>query len=140
MPVTIYTKIVGDLFHIGHVRFLRNARALGDRLIVQVVPDERVAAYKRAPIMNQQERAEVIAACAYVDEVHLEGPKTITLDFMDGNGFDSYAYGYSSEKEALVKRQDCIELPDHRIRVIPYTPGISTTEIINRVLTRGKNR
>jgi len=140
MPVIIYSKVVGDLFHIGHVRFLREAKALGDRLIVQVVSDERVAVYKRVPFMSQHERAEVVASCVYVDEVHLEGPKTITLDFMDRNGFEIYAYGYSSERESLVKRQDCIELPDQRIRIIPYTPGISTTDIIDRVLTRGKNR
>lgn len=137
MRMNIYTKMVGDLFHPGHVRFLREARALGDRLIVQVVCDERVAVYKRTPVMNQKERAEVIAACKYVDEVHLIGPRTITLDFMDHNGFDIYAYGYSSEKEALTKRWDCIELPDTRIRIIPYTPGISTTDMIRRIRERG---
>lgn len=133
MSISIYTKMVGDLFHTGHVRFLHEARALGDRLIVQVVSDERVGAYKRVPVMTQEERAEVIAACKYVDEIHLTGPRVITLDFMDRNGFDIYAYGYSGEKEAVTKRNDCIELSDSRIRIIPYTTGISTTDIIKRI-------
>ncbi len=133
MQVIIYTKIVGDLFHPGHVRFLREAKALGDRLVVQVVGDERVAVYKRNPIMTQADRAEVVGSCRYVDEVHLEGPKEITLDFMDRSGYAVYAYGYSSEREAGVKRQDCIELPDSRISIIPYTSGVSTTDIIRRI-------
>lgn len=133
MSINIYTKIVGDLFHPGHVRFLCEAKALGDKLIVQVVGDERVANYKRKPVMNQEERAEVIAACRYVDEVHITGPMIITLDFMDSNGYSVYAYGYSGEKEAITKRQDCIELPDERICIIPYTPGISTTDIIRKI-------
>jgi cytidyltransferase-like protein len=134
--MTIYTKIVGDLFHYGHVRFFEAVKSKCDRLVVHVVSDERVAAYKRLPITNQTERAEVIAACRYVDEVVLAGPKTITLSYMNDNNFDIYAYGYSTEQEHIVKRQDCIELPDNRIMVVDYTAGISTSDLINRVHNR----
>lgn len=136
MERVIYTKIVGDIFHPGHVKFLKNAKALGDKLVVQVVSDERVEAYKRKPVMSQEERVEVIASCRYVDEVHTYGPKEITLDFMNSNGYTLYAYGFSSEREANVKRLDCKELPDDRISIIPYSSGISTTEIINRIKNR----
>jgi cytidyltransferase-like protein len=133
MEVVVYTKIVGDIFHPGHVKFLKTARALGDKLVVQIVPDDRVQAYKRKPTMTQAERAEVIASCRYVDEVQLSGPKQITLDFMNMNGYNIYAYGFSSENEAAAKRRDCIELPHDRIFIIPYSHGISTTDIISRI-------
>ncbi len=138
MKKVIYTKIVGDLFHPGHVRFLKTARALGDKLVVHIVNDTRVQVYKRLPILSQIERAEVIGACQYVDEVHLDGPKVISLNFMDENDYSVYAYGYSTEREAAVKRADCPELPENRICIIPYTVGISTTEIIQRLRERIK--
>jgi cytidyltransferase-like protein len=133
MEIVIYTKIVGDIFHPGHVRFLKSAKSLGDKLVVQIVSDDRVQVYKRIPIMSQIERAEVIASCRYVDEVQISGPRQITLDFMNLNGYNLYAYGFSSSKEADAKRKDCIELPNERIAIIPYLHGISTTEIINRI-------
>ncbi len=133
MVRVVYTKIVGDIFHPGHVRFLKNARALGDKLVVQIVSDDRVEAYKRKPVFSQAERAEIIASCRYVDEVHTSGPKEITLDFMNSNGYAVYAYGFSSEKEAGIKRLDCKELPEDRICIIPYSDGISTTEIIHKI-------
>lgn len=128
--------MVGDLFHPGHVEFLRRARAMGDKLVVQVVPDERVEIYKRRPIMTVEERAVVLSSCKYVDEVHTSGPREITLDFMDKNAYDVYAYGFSSERERDSKRQDCKDLPESRIAIVPYSPGISTTEIIERIKLR----
>ena len=133
---TVYTKLVADLFHFGHVEFLRNARALGDRLVVHVVDDERVKAAKRLPVMNQQERAAVVEACKYVDEVTLVGPKVITLDFMLKNQFHIYAVSFSSEKEKQTKLKHCGDLPSEMIGVLSYTEGISTTAIIDRVRSR----
>lgn len=132
----IYTKMVADLFHVGHVHFLMQARSLGDRLVVHVVSDERVAAYKRPPIMTQAERAAVLGACKFVDEVRLEGPKEITAHFMKTNEFNIYVYGYSDLKEAEIKQRDCIDLEESNISIIPYLSGISTTELIKRIKER----
>ena len=132
----IYTKVVADLFHAGHVRFLKEARALGDRLIVHVVSDERVALAKRRPIMTQGERLAVVGSCRHVDSAVSEGPRVITLDFMVENGYAIYAYATSDANEAEGKRRDCPDLPDPMVRVLKYTEGISTTALLERIHER----
>lgn len=133
---TVYTKMVADLFHPGHVEFLKAARALGDRLVVHVADDERVRKAKRLPIMTQEERIAVVASCRFVDEARSEGPKVISQEFMAQNGFDLYAVSFSSDEEKAVKRADCGDLPDRMIAVLPYTDGISTTSILQRIASR----
>ncbi len=132
----VYTKMVGDLFHAGHAAFLREARSLGSHLTVCVVPDERVAAVKRRPIMNTEERVAVVAACRYVDTVITDGPKEITRSFMNAGGFDLYAYGAHDEAELATKLADCADLPQQMRVRLPYTTGISTSNLIERVLRR----
>lgn len=126
--------MVADLFHPGHVAFLRAARALGDRLVVYVLDDEFVSRIKRPPIMVQSERLAVVRACRYVDEVHDSGPQKITPEFMLAHNYALYALGYANEHEAAAKRLNCNQLPDQMVAVIPYTPGISTSLLRSRVL------
>ena len=128
--------MTADLFHHGHVAFLKAARALGDRLVVYVLDDDFVSAIKAPPIMVQSERLAVVGACRHVDEVHATGPKQITAEFMREQGYSLYAMGYSSEREAAAKRTNCSNLPEHMIAVIPYTAGISSTLLRSRVLAR----
>lgn len=132
----IYTKMVADLFHPGHVNFLRNARALGDRLVVHIVSDERVSSFKRQPVMNQAERMAVVAACRYVDEVVADGPRIITHAFMEQQGYAIYAFACCGTEELTVKRHDCPDLPDEMLGVLSYTDGVSTTDLIKRVKQR----
>lgn len=129
----IYTKIVGDLFHAGHVAFLRQARELGDSLVVHVVSDDRVARYKRQPIMTHEERITVVASCRWVCEVRAEGPRQISEAFMDREGFAVYAFAYADEQEREQKLRDSTDLPPNRIAMLRYTPGISTTALIKRI-------
>lgn len=132
----VYTRMVADLFHPGHVAFLRAARALGDRLHVYVLPEDFISRIKPLPIMVQSERLAVVAACRYVDEVHATGPERITPEFMREHGYSVYALGYASEQEAAAKRANCRDLPEEMIAVIPYTDGISSTLLRNRLLAR----
>lgn len=67
--IKVYAYVVGDLIHRGHKRALEQAKALGDYLIVGVITDEGVVAYKRAPVMHLDERIELVAALRFVDEV-----------------------------------------------------------------------
>jgi cytidyltransferase-like protein len=133
---TIYAKVVADLFHPGHVAFLEKARSLGDRLVVHVVSDERVAKIKRWPILNQRERAIMLESCKFVDEVRLDGPREIDDDFLIRNDIDLFVYGYSDEKEKEVKAWDYRNIPTHKKQVIPYLHDISTTSIIERIRQR----
>ena len=132
--IRVYAKVVADLMHPGHVEFFRQARLLGGHLTVCVVPDERVLAHKgRKPIMTTAERVSLVSACRWVDHVIATGPKVITLDFMNSNGFDLYAFGANDETELISKIQDCTELPASRRIQLPYQEGISTSQIILRI-------
>ena len=66
-PVIVYAYVVGDLLHIGHLRALQQAKALGDYLIVGVITDEGVSAYKRTPIIPFEERLELVSSLKCVD-------------------------------------------------------------------------
>ncbi len=131
----IYTKVVADLFHHGHVSFFRSARALGDRLVVHVVDDERVSAAKRKPVFTQEERLSIVSACRYVDEAVPDGPRVITKKFLESNGYHLYAFSYADDKELSVKLADCPDVPENMLGILKYTDGISTTEIIRRIIS-----
>lgn len=63
----IYTYVVGDLLHIGHLKALQQAKALGDYLIVGVLTDEATATYKRQPVIPFEQRIELVASLKCVD-------------------------------------------------------------------------
>jgi cytidyltransferase-like protein len=128
--------MVADLFHPGHVAFLKAARALGDRLHVYVLEDDFVSRIKQPPIMAQNERLAVVGACRYVDEVHSNGPLKISREFMQQQGYAIYALGYASEHEAVAKLANCRDLPEQMVAVIPYTAGISSTILRTRIGAR----
>jgi glycerol-3-phosphate cytidylyltransferase len=80
-PIVGYVPGVYDMFHVGHLNVLRNARLACDRLIAGVVSDERtVAAKGKSPVVPLHERAEIVAGIRYVDEVVVEDvPDKITM-------------------------------------------------------------
>lgn len=130
----VYTRMVADLFHEGHINFLREARALGTHLTVCVVSDERVVENKgKLPVMKQAERAAVVAACKYADAVTTETPPNVTLELMQQHGFDIYTFACASEQERRNKYQLCESLPPEMIQELPYTSGISTSELVKRI-------
>ena len=132
----VYTRMVADLFHEGHVSFLRAARALGTHLTVCVVSDERVVENKgKLPVMKQAERAGVVAACKYVDAVMTETPASVTPEFMQQHGFDIYTFACASEQERQDKYKLCESLSPEMIQELNYTPGISTSELVARILS-----
>ena len=66
-----YVSGAWDMFHIGHLRLLKRAKAHCDYLIVGVNTDERITEQKnRAPVFSYKERAAIVEACKYVDRVH----------------------------------------------------------------------
>ncbi|MCO6427489.1 adenylyltransferase/cytidyltransferase family protein [Nitrosomonas communis] len=136
----VYTRMVADLFHEGHVNFLREARALGTHLTVCVVPDTRVLENKgKFPVMTQAERVAVVSACKYVDAVITESPVYTTPEFMEKNGFAIYAFACASQEERMEKYKLCATLPPSMIKEISYTPGISTSDLVMRILNRVGN-
>jgi ethanolamine-phosphate cytidylyltransferase len=129
----VYVDMVGDLFHAGHVKLLREARRHGDWLIVGVLSDETAASYKRRPIMTLAERVAVIESCRYVDEVIADSPDRVTQEFLDEHGITKVVHGDDLAPEGA----GFIYGPAVAAGTFVYVPrasGISTTQLIQRVL------
>lgn len=131
----VYTVLVCDLFHWGHVEFLRKAKALGDYLIVGVCDDDCCYHYKRETIMTAEERMKVLRGCRYVDEVFTVPAVTVTDEIIDNNHVDIVVHGDDFDSEKLDKY---FSAPLRRgiYRSVPYTRGISTTGIIKTIRNR----
>ena len=124
--------MVADVFHYGHVNFLKKAREQGDYLLVGVHADEVVMSYKRRPILTMQERLQSVAGCRYVDELVPNAPLSMDRAWIETHGIDVVIHGddFSKEMEELCYSTP-IELGIYR--TVSYTEGISTTEIISRI-------
>ncbi len=59
--IRVYADMMADLFHYGHIEFLRQARTLGDYLLVGIHSDEEVEAHKRRPVLTLDERVRSVA-------------------------------------------------------------------------------
>ncbi|MAR14673.1 MAG: adenylyltransferase/cytidyltransferase family protein [Dehalococcoidia bacterium] len=127
----IYVDMVGDLFHFGHVNLLKQARELGDYLIVGVHSDKVVESYKRLPIMTMEERIATIFSCRYVDEVIPNAPLSIDLKWINKHNIDMVVHGNDVSK-GLSQNWYKVPIEMGILHLIPYTSGISTTDIIKR--------
>ncbi len=136
----VFTNGVFDLLHPGHVRYLADARAQGDVLIVAVNSDRSVRAIKgpERPINAQQERAEVLAALAAVDAVVIfdeDDPHAIISAIQP----DVLVKGADWAADRIIGR-DVVEACGGKVIRIPFAPGYSTTGIIERIRANGKRR
>ena len=124
--------MVADLFHYGHVNFLKKASSHGDFLLVGVHADQEVMTYKRRPILTMEERVASVEGCRYADEVIPNAPLEIDRTFIEKHNIDLVIHGddFSSDLEQL-----CYKIPMEMgiYRTVGYTEGISTTDLIDRV-------
>jgi len=129
----VYVDMVGDLFHAGHVSLLREARRHGDWLVVGVLSDETAASYKRRPIMTLAERVAVIESCRYVDEVIEDAPFLVTEGFLDEHSITMVVHGDDLSPEGAESVYGSAAAAG-KVAYVPRTGGISTTQLIQRVL------
>lgn len=119
-----------DLLHVGHVRYLRAAKALGGKLVVAINSDESVRALKGEgrPIMPAEERAEIVAALGDVDAV-------VIFSELDVRGLihdirpDIQAKGTDYTAESVPER-DTVALYGGRVEIVGDAKDHSTSEII----------
>jgi cytidyltransferase-like protein len=131
----VYVDMVADLFHCGHVEFLRKARATGDELIVGIHSDDTVEQYKRRPIMSLEERTGVVAGCRYVDEVVADAPFVLDHAWLKAHRIDLVVHGDDFDVDMAAKCYGvAIEMGIYR--TVPYTPGISTSDLLTRLRLR----
>lgn len=133
---------VFDLFHVGHLHFLQAARAHCDWLKVGVGADELCARSKRRPLINEQQRMEILTGLRCVDDVCCFD---IGLDqtaasaaWIAAWGIDILCLGDDWQGSPRWQRLEPV-LMEHGIRCLwlPYTEGISTTAIRQRLQTTG---
>lgn len=131
-PVIVYGDMVADLFHWGHMEFLRQANDLGDVLLVGIHDDATSESYKRRPIMSMAERVQMVEACRYVDKVLPNAPLHVTDEWLDVHHIDLVVHGDNVPRSTL---SEWYEAPIRRgmFTTIPSTPNISTTELLRRV-------
>ncbi len=145
----IFTNGCFDLLHLGHVRYLQAARALGDLLVVGVNSDASTRALKGAgrPLVPQEDRAEVLAALACVDYVTIFEEVT-AVALVEALRPDVYVKGGDYAAPNAASQPDAIHyarLPEAapvlayggQVRLIPYLPGHSTTALIERIRQLG---
>ena len=130
--IRVYADIVGDLFHYGHVEFLKKARALGDYLLVGIHADDAAGFNKRRPILTMEERIAVVVGCRYVDEVLPNAPWVIDRTWIDQHNIHLVVHGDDYTQEQL-EWSHKVPMEMGILRTVPYTHGISTTEIIRRI-------
>lgn len=132
-----YIDMVGDLFHYGHIRLLKNIKQQGYDVIVGVHSDKDAESYKRKPILTLHERIETISACKYVDSIIPEAPLVITKDFIDNYKIDMCFHSHSEEQHEVLKLDDYKDpVLLKKFTRMDYCNTISTTGIINRILNR----
>tara|TARA_Y100001935_G_scaffold255240_1_gene267261 strand:- start:203 stop:628 length:426 start_codon:yes stop_codon:yes gene_type:complete len=127
-----YTAGVFDLFHIGHLKILQNAKSICDKLIVGVSTDELVYKYKKKkPVIPFSERIEVVRAIKYVDAV-IPQVDLNKMEIWKKIKFDLMVVGddwYNSKKWKKIDD----DLIKKKVKVIyfPYTKNTSSTKINN---------
>ena len=128
----VFTNGCFDLLHVGHVRSLEQARALGDRLLVGLNRDASVRRLKgpRRPVVGERQRAEVLAALECVDWVVLFG-ETTPLSLIRSVRPAVLAKGGDWSLDEIVGRED-VESWGGRVERLRVIPGMRTTHMIER--------
>jgi D-beta-D-heptose 7-phosphate kinase/D-beta-D-heptose 1-phosphate adenosyltransferase len=129
----VFTNGVFDLLHVGHVRYLSQARQLGDALIVAINSDRAVRELKGSdrPIIDQTERAEILAALrvvSYVTVFDEISPRRLIGELLP----DVLVKGGDYNLDEILGREE-VEAAGGRVVSLPFIEGSSTTKIIDKM-------
>jgi len=129
----VFTNGVFDILHVGHVRYLSEARALGDALVVAINSDRSVGELKGTdrPLMTENERAEVLAALRAVDYVTTfdeVSPRSLIARLLP----DVLVKGGDYTLDQIHGREE-VEAAGGRVVSLPFVADVSTSQIIERM-------
>lgn len=128
MPRTVLTFGTFDVFHVGHLRILERAAALGERLVVGVSADELNLRKKgRTPVFSEAERLAIVKALRVVDDVFVEESLEQKGDYIRDHHADVLVMG-DDWAGRFDEFEDLCE-----VVYLPRTPAISTTAIIEHI-------
>ena len=129
---TVITFGTFDVFHVGHVRVLERAAALGDRLVVGVSADAlNIAKKGRPPVYSEDERMEIVKALRVVDAVFLEESLEQKKDYILEHGADVLVMGDDWTGKFDWVGDVC------EVVYLPRTPSVSTTGLIEHIAGLG---
>ncbi len=129
----VFTNGVFDLLHVGHVRYLQQARELGDALVVAINSDRSVRELKGAarPLMSQNDRAEILAALQCVDYVTIfddVSPRTLIAALLP----DVLVKGGDYTLDQIHGREE-VEAAGGCVISLPFVEGASTSKLVERI-------
>ena len=129
----VFTNGVFDLLHVGHVRYLAQARALGDALVVAINSDRSVRELKGPdrPVFNEAERAEILAALRQVDYVTIfddVSPRSLIARILPDVLVKGGDYGLDE-----IHGREEVEASGGEVISLPFFEGASTTSLIERM-------
>ena len=135
----VYIDGVFDLFHRGHLESLKKAKNIledlnNTLLIVGIVNDEDCVSYKRQPIINEEDRIEIIKNIRIVDEIIFPCPLKVDMDFIKKYNIDIVVHGFSNDEDREKQRLFFAEIIKNGcFKEIEYYSKISTTDIIKKI-------
>ena len=129
----VFTNGVFDILHVGHVRYLQQARELGDALVVALNSDASVRQLKgnARPLMNENDRAEILASLSAVDYVTIFddiSPRSLIAELLP----DVLVKGGDYSLDQIHGREE-VEAAGGRVVSLPFVEGASTSAIIARM-------
>lgn len=138
-PKTIRIFMDGafDCCHYGHMNAFRLAKSLGTHLVVGVNSDRSITECKGAPLMNDDERLTMVQSCKFVDQVVPDCPYIMSKEYLDWV-IQEYKIDYvvHGDDPCIVDGKDVYATAKEsgKFRTIPRTEGVSTTDIVGRML------
>lgn len=140
--IRIFMDGAFDLLHFGHMNAFRLARSLGTHLIVGVNSDASITECKGEPLMNDNERLTMVSSCKFVDEVIPECPYIMSEEYLSW-AIKTYRIDYvvHGDDPCIVDGKDVYASAKEmgKFRTIPRTCGVSTTDIVGRMLLLTKD-
>ena len=136
----VFTNGCFDLLHVGHVRYLERAKALGEILVVGVNSDDSVRRLKGSgrPILPQEERAEILSGLGCVDYVIVFDEST-PLKLISSLQPHILVKGGDWTKQTTVGRE-VVEGSGGEVVILPFVEGTSTSNLIETILKRYEKR
>ncbi|EDW45993.1 GM10235 [Drosophila sechellia] len=128
-----------DMVHFGHANSLRQAKALGDKVIVGIHTDEEITKHKGPPVFTEEERVKMVKGIKWVDEVVLGAPYVTTLKVLDQNNCDFCVHGDDITMTAEGVDTYHLVKSANRYKEVKRTAGVSTTDLVGRMLLLTRN-
>jgi rfaE bifunctional protein nucleotidyltransferase chain/domain len=128
-----FTNGCFDILHVGHVRYLREAKKTGDVLVLALNSDSSVRSIKgeKRPLVSEEERAEVLAALEFIDFVTIF-PESTPLELINYLKPDILIKGGDWPEDKVVGRDE-VKKWGGRVTIIPEVEGKSTTNIVEKI-------